>query len=210
MTINRNIAFDLDGTLITCKSRQVAALRIVADFSSDELERYWFLKRGGQNNLEALTSLGVSLPEAKIISHKWQEIIENPLLLNFDTLFEDSLSILNSLINANYTLHLITARQHKNYLIIQLKNIGIHGLFKSIFTVNPHHPIGEKSHVLRHLNPVFFVGDSETDFFAARMAYKPFKIVSTGQRSEDFLKKIGVDPYINLTEALSPIINESH
>ena len=201
-------AFDLDGTLITARQRQMTLLRAVAKRIDVHLveDAVWQKKREGISTWAALLEMGLNEEKAKEITSAWIQEIETPYWLSLDTLFGDTVTVLDSFRKTGKTLILLTARQNRRLLLQQLSRLGIRGYFKGVECVSPFCAVDEKSNVLSRHSFAGFVGDSETDFAAANRTGTPFYAISTGQRSPTFLAGLGVDrPHSSLLEVRDAI-----
>jgi phosphoglycolate phosphatase-like HAD superfamily hydrolase len=63
--------------------------------------------------------------------------------------------------------------------------------------------------VLNEVSPIFFIGDSETDFNASVLANVEFLGVSTGQRSKEYLVSIGVNEIADSLGSHLPLLHRS-
>lgn len=188
-------ALDLDGTLITAEERQSLLLKAIAKRYCVILDasKIWRKKREGFNNIVTLSALGLDKSLARRIDIIWKDNIETPFWLSIDTLFQDTISNLQNLTRSGHQLILITARQNEILMTNQINRLGIARFFCEIYCVSPCNSLNLKSDALRRAQADCFIGDSETDFNSAKVANVPFYGVCTGQRSETFLKSIGVD-----------------
>ncbi|MBP3126194.1 HAD hydrolase-like protein [Thalassospira sp. ER-Se-21-Dark] len=189
-----NYAFDLDGTLITARQRQMTLLQAVARRIDVPISEnvIWQKKREGISTQAALLEIGVNEAKAMEIARAWLQDIETPYWLSLDTLFDDTLTVLESFRKIGKSLILLTARQNKSLLLQQLTRLGIQEYFEAVEYVSPFFAVDEKARVLSQRTFSGFVGDSETDFDAAKRTGTPFYAVSTGQRSPTFLSGLGV------------------
>lgn len=203
-----NIAFDLDGTLITAKERQILLLLAVAKAHGVAFDAnlLWEMKRAGSNNLSALKNLGTNELLAMKIDFAWRKQIESAYWLGIDRVYSDAVEFLRGLRTRGITFHLITARQNKYLLHQQLYRLGLFEFFSDVTCVDPAAAACHKAIVLNEINPVCFIGDSETDFNSSTMANIPFYGVSTGQRSKEFLKSLGVVDVVENLSALLPLL----
>lgn len=195
------IAFDFDGTIVDCKIRQVEVLRTVARrlaFTSVKinLEEWWELKRSGLNTYNALIKIGIDPVSAELITIYWIDLIEKPQWLDLDCIKPGVLSFLKLLKERRNKLYLITARKSEFCLINQLKRLSLLSYFENYFIVNPFNSVDKKKEILNRFNPMIFFGDSETDYYSAQNTSTNFIGISTGQRSGEFLKKVGINTII--------------
>nr|WP_315229875.1 HAD hydrolase-like protein [uncultured Limnohabitans sp.] len=205
-----NIAFDLDGTLITAKERQSSLLLATAKAHgiTFDVNLAWEMKRAGANNLVVLNKFGVDEFIAAKIDTAWRCQIESAYWLSIDRVYSDVVDFLQDLKACGAVLHLITARKNKYLLHQQLCRLGLFGVFSSITCVAPFGAVAEKARVLSEINPVCFIGDSETDFNSAVLAEVSFHGVSTGQRSKEYLKSLGVVDVVESLNSLFPVLTK--
>jgi FMN phosphatase YigB (HAD superfamily) len=193
--MNNTIVFDLDGTLITCENKQKYALYAILNctggISSDSLDRWWHLKREGNSTEQALTGIGIR--NEKLIREKWIETIENLSWHSLDRPFNDSIPTLDFLRTGhNINLVILTARTNK-YLVQQaISTYGFSGHIDDLIVVTPANVAEDKAIFLKKINPLVFVGDTETDHQASVRSGIRFVALCRGQRSRKFLERNGV------------------
>jgi phosphoglycolate phosphatase-like HAD superfamily hydrolase len=203
-----NIAFDLDGTLISCAQRQSAVLQsIVNALTLDcDIQRVWECKRAGGSTEAALVQSGITATSASQIAAQWKRVIEEPYWLSLDSLFDGSKDLLKKLKHQGHRLQLLTARSRADLVVMQLNQLGISDLFDQVDVVSTQKVQERKSEQLRLRAAQVFIGDTESDFQAARLAGLPFYAVATGQRSAAFLHAQGIARVsADLHDALSRI-----
>lgn len=206
-----NIAFDFDGTLVTAKERQTLLLRALAKTHgiNFDVDRLWQMKQSGASNLIALRELDVDEMLASKIDTAWRHQIESSYWLSLDRLLGDVVGCLQDLKHCGANLHLITARKNKHLLNQQLVRLRLVEFFSTITCVSPFDAVNEKGMVLSEVHPIFFIGDSDTDFKASLLAKVEFLGLSTGQRSKEYLANLGVG---NIADSLSshlPLFHKS-
>lgn len=197
--MNKNIAFDLDGTLITCKSKQVMLLKYLASSNHiciTELDLFWELKRDGCSTLRALQALGINESISKKISRDWINEIEDWYWLTYDTVYEGVFNMLDSLKPGN-KLYLLTARRNKKNLYRQLDQLGLMNYFDDVIPVEHNNVALNKKDFLVKASCDFFVGDTETDYQATLGTSVKFIGCTNGQRSKIFLSRKGVEHFYN-------------
>lgn len=184
------IGLDLDGTLITCRQRQVSLMRAIVRAHGFSLcpTTFWRAKSGGKNNKGALIECGFSGDLVEYFCKLWVESIETSAWLTLDSLMPDAYTLLN---NDNFSLHLITARSNPRLLKLQLSSLGIDRYFSSVWVVSPIDSYRKKAAILRELKCEIHIGDSEVDLNAAKLAGCYFMGVEHGQRSRGFLTARG-------------------
>lgn len=196
------VAFDFDGTLVNCKTRQVEVLQSILrrgdinlhEFNTDE---WWKYKTNGLNTFNALIEMQTKPETAEYISLCWKNLIENPEWLDLDRLFDGVIPLLKKLKKSEKNIYIITARKSEYFFLNQIKKLCIDQYIKDFFVVNPGESIEQKRKVLEQIKPSFFIGDTENDFYSATKAGIEFIAVSSGQRSKKFLTMKGIDFIIN-------------
>lgn len=205
------LAFDLDGTLISAKEKQTAALRacLIRYGLNADTEAYWFLKREGANNFDALRTLGLDTRQARDVATAWAGIVEMPIFCAFDRLSTSTTTKLDTLIKSGADLYLVTARRDPISLKQQLQGLGLSKRFTEMISVDPDRAVLSKSEALLRINPIVFVGDSEVDSQASKLAKIPFIPISSGQRSTSFFAKNGItDSFEDIGSALDNLISK--
>jgi phosphoglycolate phosphatase-like HAD superfamily hydrolase len=194
----KTFVFDLDGTLITCRERQVAvarqALSDVAWLGELDERRFWSLKRGGSTTSQALATLGVPQVTAEEASKRWRELIERRQWLSFDRLHPSSSHALETVAEHGLEAVVLTARKSRPSAIWEIRGLGLDSLIRDVFVVRPTRARDDKAEVLRRLSPIGYVGDTETDHLSSKDADVRFAGVTSGQRSATYLRSVGVQP----------------
>jgi phosphoglycolate phosphatase-like HAD superfamily hydrolase len=206
------LAFDLDGTIITCEPRQSAVLRAAlarCRIKGIDLEEVWSAKRNGSSTVDALIFLGLDKTTAQEVGLVWGSMIENPAWLAFDSCFSDSLLVLDAVRRQGFRTLLLTARQQPHWLRQQLIRLGIMEHFDTVEVVKPSAATAEKTQLLQSMNPLAFFGDTESDWLAAKKAEITFYALDRGQRSQEFLESLGnIHIFINLADAVSQAVQK--
>jgi phosphoglycolate phosphatase-like HAD superfamily hydrolase len=201
------IAFDLDGTLITCESRHSAVLRAAISrygLANVDLTAIWLAKRNGASTMEALASLNLDQAILQKVGATWSEMIESPSWLMLDASFVDTVPTLHRVRKRGFRTILLTARQKPHWLKVQLKWLQFTELFDTIEIVAPSEASKQKAEILNYLRPTAFFGDTESDWLAARQGAIPFVALGRGQRSAAFLERLGIQPvWGNLRDAMT-------
>ena len=203
-SIKRRIAFDLDGTLLDSRKRH----EIVMD---DVLKKHSFkfdacglvsFKADGYNNIDWLLSKGVSEDVAKDINAEWISLIEKDEILKTDVLYPKVIDVLKTLCKEN-DLFLVTARKNKDNAYEQVNQLGVEQFFSGVFVVDSCRETPMlKAKVLTKCRADCFIGDTESDYEAAKIAGCGFKAVSYGFRSEVYLRKNNIDFVNDIFSAL--------
>ena len=186
--IKNRIAFDLDGTLLDSRKRHAivmnrALLEFGLDICTDDLVDYKLL---GHNNLEWLSSKGVHDTMAQSINNYWIQHIEDESFLAYDVLYDGVYDYLMSM-SANNELFLITARNNKDSAMKEIKSLLLHQFFSEVIIVDSSKNTAQlKMEALKSNNVEVLVGDTESDYFAAKDAGVAFYYTDRGFRSCDF------------------------
>ena len=190
----RSVALDLDGTLITTGLKQTWLMSAIClSFGTDfDRVQFWDLKRNGYTNFDALIEMGVSREKSKWISSAWKLQIESTYWQGLDALVLGSIELLEYLKMHGASVYLITARSSTTLLSQQLLRFRLASYFDEVCVVNPANVVDEKARALKLTGAELFVGDSELDAHAARVAQVSFVGVESGQRSKEFLSQNGV------------------
>lgn len=183
------IGLDLDGTIITCRSKHVNLMNALCQAFGYKLdkERYWSDKfNKSLNNFHSLKNQGLNEKDVKNICTAWINNIEKEEWSYFDSVYESSLEKLKSWRDNGYSLHLISARRNKAGAIHEIKRLGLFSLFFSIDIVN--NDIGEDKDSFMKLRGVnIYIGDTEYDGLMAKKANIPFYAVASGMRCKSLL-----------------------
>ena len=191
------VAFDLDGTLIDNRERQVAvAAAVLAEHGIQDFvgDRFWELKRGGSNTGKALTALGLDRSLADAVHTEWWKRIEDAEWLRLDRMLPGATRALELARAAGHPAVVVTGRRDESAAGSQVSALGLEPLVDRVFVVDPAQATVAKARILGDLEAVGFVGDSETDADAAAAAGVAFAAVSTGQRDASFLASRGIEP----------------
>ena len=188
------VAYDLDGTLLSARNRQVGLLISVAKSYGIKLDQdiLWPSKQNGSTNLDILYQLKVQERLSQMICQEWEAQIENNFWLAQDVPFQSRIEEINRLRLEKHKVLLITARKSEYNLRQQLLNLGLNTLFDEVYCVHPSEKVFKKSIILKNTNTKLFVGDTETDFNSAKNVGVKFVGVTSGQRSHSHLAKHGV------------------
>lgn len=199
------LALDLDGTLIDPRPRQVAAL--AALLASEEgigqlnRDRFWELKRAGLTTAGALVDLGVDPATAERVADRWVATVEDSRWLDLDRMIPGVPRALDSLQGGARPL-ILTARQHEDRVRDQVSSLGLLHWCAEVTVVSPDSAAEAKAAQLLMHGCRGLVGDTESDAKAAEIAGVDFAAVSTGQRSEQYLRARGLATFDSLGGAL--------
>lgn len=183
------VAFDLDGTLLDSRKRHKIVLDDILKKYNIELDTSDLIefKRNGKNNVNFLISKGLNEAKAKEIQQKWIENIENEEYLKLDILYSDTFEVLEQYSKDN-DLILVTARNNKDGLQKQVRDLGIEKYFSTIKVVVPGKNVAhEKAQVLRDYSAILFIGDTLSDAQAARLTGIDFKFHENGFHAREVI-----------------------
>lgn len=187
--MTKTLVFDLDGTLISCRPRQIAALRAVSGLSRVDLSTIWLAKRDGLSTRTALQAVGVSAKQSEKLSNLWGRVIETPYFLSYDRLLPRATDALSACRTRGLRTVILTARRSQRFAMMQCNALRLNGMVDDILIVDPRDGAAQKAAALRQLSPCALIGDSEVDAKAAATASVPFIPVSSGQRSSEFFDR---------------------
>ena len=188
--------FDLDGTLVTCRERQVAvALEALSGEGWPnrlDSRRFWALKRNGATTCEALVRLGVPTAVALLAADRWRATIEDRRWLELDRAFADARQAITAVREQKMSPVILTARRRRSLVHWQIARLRLDSIVDEVVVVRPQHSEEEKARALEKLSAAAFVGDTELDHRSSCAVRVPFAAVSSGQRSRRFLLGRGV------------------
>lgn len=188
------LALDCDGVVLDAAPRQCAvAAAAIEDLDATALDeaRFWQLKREGATTRKALEDLGYDAAVVDRATAVWKQQIEDRRWTSLDPSLCGGATLKD--LAGRYRLYLISARQRESELRKRLTDLHVADLFSEIIVVEPESAAAQKAAALSRIRPILFVGDTESDGEAARMAGVPFVAVASGQRSARFLRERGYD-----------------
>lgn len=212
--MNKNrpvVGFDLDGTLVPCHEKQVYALQKAAESLNVRYgmyDRFWDLKRNGATTFQALCGTGVESPIADRLAQRWIELIETWECICKDRVMPGVVDSLREL-SSHADLLLLSARQDAFIFDRQIITLGLKQHFQRCQAV----PVGRsavaaKASYLRQHEARCYIGDTESDAEAAAEANIPIYLVSSGQRSEYFLRGIA-GPNVKIFSSVNDAASEA-
>lgn len=195
--VSRRIGFDLDGTLLDSRNRHMVLMKDILYSKGIDLDVSDIVsfKADGYNNLDWLAVKGVSTDKAEDINKEWISKIESKEYLQADKLYPDTIEMLRDL-SARNSIFLITARRNKENALDQIHDLGITQFFDEIMVV----PSGEKttslkSDFIKKKEIEVFIGDTEVDMNAAKIAGCEFEVRYHGFRSYTFWQQYNVKEF---------------
>ncbi len=188
-SINKIIAFDLDGTLLNSTQRHKIVLDNILKKHNKQIDLSGLIehKRTGKNNVDYLVLHGLSIDEAKKIQQEWINNIEKTKYLKTDFLYPEMLDKIK-ILSTNNELILITARNNKKSCEHQIKQLGLNEYFSQIFIVDTNNETCiKKANILKEMDADEMYGDTEIDKKASQIAGIKFIPVYHGFRNKEFL-----------------------
>ena len=210
------VGLDLDGTLVTCRDKQLYALRQAVERTGIQyraFDSFWKLKCKGSTTADALCETGVEKDVAENLARHWVENVETWECLQQDRLFPGVLESL-SLLSRRVDFLLLSGRRNSEMFRRQISELGLDAYAKYREVVFADADVANaKSLLLKKYGAQCYIGDTESDIAAASKANVPIYVVSTGQRSAEFLRAtVGHNGNIQIFDtfefAISPAIND--
>lgn len=202
----RWLAFDLDGTLIDARHRQVeVTAELVGRSGGGVLDRtrFWRLKRSGASTASALLWLGYPAEMVGDVARAWPAQMESDLWLDQDRALPGVARVLGRLRGDGARIAVLTARRRASGAARSLAAAGLSRCVDDVCVVSPQEASPAKARRLREVGAEWFIGDTDSDGTAAATAEVPFVAVSTGQRSPGYLRALGFAPAPSLHAAVS-------
>ncbi len=200
--------FDIDGTLVDSRTRHVVLLRRLLQakglsLSPGEADEYMAYKADGGNTKSFLTQkMALDESQAADISAAWVQAIEDDDLLALDTVYSDSIPILEQL-QTQCRILFLSARKRGRALLSELSRLGLIGFASDTFVVDPAHAAKEKTAVLISLREqgnqeIMMIGDTEADHEAALAADVGGYFLHRGFRGPHFWERLGIHTELDL------------
>ena len=165
-----NIFFDLDGTIIDSRLRLYSLFQDLVPESELDFENYWILKRNKKNHENILRELfSYSEFQIKNFEEQWMKLIEDSRYLKLDSLFSFTINTLKRL-SKTHQLYIVTARQNKDALMLQLNNLGLPSYFKDVLLTEAKTSKAELiNKMIKNIEAEdILVGDTGEDVLAAK------------------------------------------
>jgi phosphoglycolate phosphatase-like HAD superfamily hydrolase len=210
-------AFDWDGTLVDCRERQVAVLSDViprVSRASLDLGAWWQRKTEGMTTHQSLVAGGMTPADASAVANLWVAEVEDERWLELDMVYPQAQAALGSVVAHGFLPVVLTARKRSEGVRSEILKSSIGRLVEETWVVDPVDAADHKAHLLLQNKVNVFIGDSESDFFAARAANAIFGGISSGQRSATYLTSAGVprifSDVLGAVTALIPLLLQSN
>ena len=191
LTVFDYIFIDLDGPILDGKLRHYNCyVDILKKYDGIPLSinEYWESKRNKVSRDVLLKKSGFSYNYETYL-HEWVTSIERPEYLQYDVLKPRVSETLEAW-KQNYSrkLVLVTMRQNRQNLLVQLKQLDILNMFDEVIDCNPF--INEPKYTMLKeikFNRAIFIGDTEEDVYTARKLDIPIIGILNGLRNKDYL-----------------------
>lgn len=197
MRPRRVFVFDLDGTLLDARARQVDVLmkacQALAELAPDP-DQFWDHKRNGDSTVEALARMGYAAARARRIADWWKEHVEDVAMLRGDRPLPGAVDAVDLCKRGGFSAFVLTARANPTSAREQVEQSALGPAIDTIQVVEPGDAAAQKARWLTEWRALAMVGDTEADANAAATAGVPFLAVCSGQRSRAYL------------QALSPVV----
>lgn len=201
------IFLDLDGTIIDARMRiyMLYCDLLPNTFKPLSFNKYWSLKRNKKSNESILTEQGLSKSSIVEFQNIWMKKIETEEYLSYDRLFDFTIPTLK-LLKKTSTLYLITARQNRKGLLLELSRLGLKHFFSRIInTKNSAKDIAIAKSLRTDPCNSLFVGDTGEDIIAGKkIDFKTIAVLS-GNRNRKVLKAYNPDKILKNISDLKAI-----
>lgn len=208
------IFLDFDGTIVDISNRHYETYsRCTGLLGGTPINKahYWTLKRSDTDwqTILPLSKLSVDV-EGEFLEH-FISLIESAEMLALDTLFKDSLNVLQSL-SKSHELHLISLRRSHQNLLHQINDLGIKSIFTGIHSGHSETKDGvllKKAGIMRTVTGYTdsaIIGDTEADVAAAHQLDIMSLAVTTGIRNREYLSALKPSYVVDSLTAAESIV----
>lgn len=210
------IFFDLDGPILDVSDRYFRLHRYIVEQSGGKVidkATYWRMKRNRQS-LSVLLSMTGSRISQEAYRVQWLYNIESLDYLQYDTLIPGAREELERLCKC-YTLILVTLRQRRENLLIQLKELCLDPFFTAVISTDgvltnawntKQRLICESGFVNE---PSLVVGDSEGDIRAGKALGLKTVAVLSGIRNHESLAEERPDFILENLNGLAQLVGKT-
>lgn len=208
--MNRKIIFDLDDTLIKTKKRHYNVVKSFFNSKCIEgfvdFETYQNLRLSGLSNFEIITSF-VDINQLDFKKF-WLSNIEESSFLDLDKNLINLKLLKDIKLKFKFNFHVVSLRSNKFNALNQVRGMNFYSEFKEFIFLS-HSDLNPKIQILKELNKnkevEFFIGDSYTDYEAAKQNHIKFIHVQTGwEKRHD----VYVESFKDINYALKKIFYE--
>lgn len=163
------------------------------------IDEYWGMKRVRADRHKQLAKSGADEMYDKFLEF-WMERIEEKKYLEMDLLQAGAVQKMQEWKSSGLRLSLVTMRNNRENLFWQLTTLGLLPLFDDVIIVGNSEGDGSgKADAVRTLtletgsDALLWIGDTEVDIKAARLAGVRICAVSCGLRTADYLATLKPD-----------------
>jgi phosphoglycolate phosphatase-like HAD superfamily hydrolase len=125
------IYIDLDGTILDISERYINLFSKITGLSHNNGIEFWECKKKGMSTKDILSNYGFSLNQQGDFKNAWFKLVEKDNYLIFDKVFPDVQNLLE-LTYRSENIVICTARQNKDFVFKQLKNLKILNFFAGV------------------------------------------------------------------------------
>jgi phosphoglycolate phosphatase len=200
---------DFDGTLVDPRRRLYRLFCELAPETTLSFDDYWQLKCGKMTQRQMLRYY-LQYPDARVDAFRdaWMEKIEEPERLMIDTPFPGVTEFLAQA-SRQAALCLVTARQHRERLLNQIRRLGWDACFSDVLATAPRQSKAELIRSRLACGPGdWIVGDTGEDILAGKELGMRTAAVTSGVLSEAVLRTYQpdalLDSVVQLTNLLPP------
>lgn len=215
MTDKPKIFFDLDGTVLDVSARHYRIYeRTTRAFGGTSLSKreYWRSKQEKLSWPDMLTKSGVTLNKLDDFMAVFIAEIENPEELAQDNLIEGVAETLQKLHSEGYCMYLVSLRRGHEKFLQQLKDLGIARYFAETLSghTDENTPDLKASLIASKLGDGrgVMIGDTEADVLAAKKIGIVSVAVTSGIRSEAFLRELNPDYILDDATSLPAVLEQ--
>jgi phosphoglycolate phosphatase len=185
-----NIFFDLDGTLLDSRNRLFNLFTNLVPKSNLSIQEYWELKRSKIDHKSILTKqFNYTENDFYKFEKTWLSNIELLEYLQFDAPVDAVFEVLDYLAQ-KYELYIVTSRQSKKNVIMQLRQCNLHKYFKDVLVTE---------HICEKKELIQTQGYSKNDFLIGDTGYDVLTGIALGINTiavtYGFLKKEVLEAY---------------
>ena len=209
----KTVLLDLDGPLLDGKYRHFKCYQDILvqyGFEPMPIEAYWQMKRERQDRHKQLAVSGAGSIYPEFLEY-WMQHIEEKDYLVLDQLQPKALAVLEAWKSKKIEVILVTMRNEKDNLISQLDSVGLLPFLDHVVAVGTSKGVKGKASAasefidLNDKESVLWVGDTETDIWAARELGVKVCAVECGLRSSEYLVSLGPDYLVSDLVALNAL-----